>query len=114
VTIGDRLHRNRYSVIRKLGWGVFSTVWLCLDNKSHDYVAIKIVKACPNYREVAIDEIEMLLNIRRADVNDPFGQRVVTLLDHFKLRGINGKRKYFYNFYKSYSFKNVFYIIFFQ
>ena len=30
VEIGDFYH-NRYHVIRKLGWGHFSTVWLCLD-----------------------------------------------------------------------------------
>ena len=30
VKIGD-LFNNRYHVIRKLGWGHFSTVWLCWD-----------------------------------------------------------------------------------
>lgn len=30
VKIGD-LFNNRYNVIRKLGWGHFSTVWLCWD-----------------------------------------------------------------------------------
>ena len=29
VKIGDLFH-NRYHVVRKLGWGHFSTVWLCL------------------------------------------------------------------------------------
>ena len=32
VNIGD-VYNNRYSVIRKLGWGHFSTVWLCWDLK---------------------------------------------------------------------------------
>ena len=30
VRIGDLFH-NRYHVVRKLGWGHFSTVWLCWD-----------------------------------------------------------------------------------
>lgn len=30
VTIGD-LFNGRYHVVRKLGWGHFSTVWLCWD-----------------------------------------------------------------------------------
>ena len=30
VKIGDLFH-NRYHVVRKLGWGHFSTVWLCWD-----------------------------------------------------------------------------------
>ena len=32
VKIGDLFH-NRYHVVRKLGWGHFSTVWLCWDLK---------------------------------------------------------------------------------
>lgn len=31
VNIGDRFDNNRYIVLRKLGWGHFSTVWLALD-----------------------------------------------------------------------------------
>ena len=30
VKIGDIFH-SRYQVLRKLGWGHFSTVWLCWD-----------------------------------------------------------------------------------
>lgn len=30
VKIGD-LFKERYHVVRKLGWGHFSTVWLCWD-----------------------------------------------------------------------------------
>nr|XP_020468161.1 SRSF protein kinase 3-like [Monopterus albus] len=30
VQIGDTFNR-RYQVVSKLGWGYFSTVWLCLD-----------------------------------------------------------------------------------
>jgi len=32
VKIGDVYH-SRYQVVRKLGWGHFSTVWLCWDLK---------------------------------------------------------------------------------
>ena len=32
VRIGD-VYNGRYHVVRKLGWGHFSTVWLCLDQK---------------------------------------------------------------------------------
>lgn len=31
VSIGDRYDNGRYIVLRKLGWGHFSTVWLALD-----------------------------------------------------------------------------------
>ena len=31
IHIGDTLHEGRYRVIRKLGYGSFSTVWLAVD-----------------------------------------------------------------------------------
>ena len=41
VKIGDLFH-NRYHVIRKLGWGHFSTVWLCWDLQEKKFVALKV------------------------------------------------------------------------
>ena len=32
VSISD-VYQSRYHVIRKLGWGHFSTVWLCFDKR---------------------------------------------------------------------------------
>lgn len=34
VHIGDQFSEGRYTVVRKLGWGHFSTVWLAKDDKS--------------------------------------------------------------------------------
>ena len=34
VQIGDSFSDGRYTVVRKLGWGHFSTVWLAKDQKS--------------------------------------------------------------------------------
>lgn len=33
VKIGDSFSDGRYTVVRKLGWGHFSTVWLANDTK---------------------------------------------------------------------------------
>jgi len=33
VKIGDTFSDDRYVVVRKLGWGHFSTVWLAKDTK---------------------------------------------------------------------------------
>jgi serine/threonine-protein kinase SRPK3 len=33
VKIGDEFSDGRYVVVRKLGWGHFSTVWLAKDSK---------------------------------------------------------------------------------
>ena len=62
VKIGDLFH-GRYHVVRKLGWGHFSTVWLCLDMKNNIFTALKIVKSATNYTETAIDEIKILCSV---------------------------------------------------
>ncbi|PYI02933.1 protein kinase [Aspergillus sclerotiicarbonarius CBS 121057] len=41
VKIGE-IFRSRYQVIGKLGYGGYSTVWLCRDLQQHAYVALKM------------------------------------------------------------------------
>ncbi|KAJ3596038.1 hypothetical protein NHX12_002447 [Muraenolepis orangiensis] len=66
---GD-LFNGRYHVIRKLGWGHFSTVWLCWDIQVKNFVAMKVV--------------------RESDPVDPNKDMVVQLIDDFKISGVNG------------------------
>ncbi|XP_030373400.1 SRSF protein kinase 2 isoform X2 [Scaptodrosophila lebanonensis] len=89
VVIGD-IFDNRFRVVRKLGWGHFSTVWLCRDLKDEKYVALKVVKSAPHYIETAADEIRLLEAIRDADPLDMKRERIVRLLNHFTVRGVNG------------------------
>jgi len=64
VRLGD-LFLDRYVIVQKLGWGHFSTVWLCLDQKFNTYVAMKIQKSAPNYTEAAYDEIDILIRVAK-------------------------------------------------
>merc|ERR1712179_694591 len=89
VKIGDLFH-NRYHVVRKLGWGHFSTVWLCWDLTEKTFVALKVVKSAAHYTETALDEIKLLKCVRESDENDAFRERCVQLLDDFKISGVNG------------------------
>jgi len=89
VKIGDLFH-NRYHVVRKLGWGHFSTVWLCWDLTEKKFVALKVVKSAAHYTETALDEIKLLKCVRETDGTNPFRERTVQLLDDFKISGING------------------------
>ncbi|KAM9443874.1 SRSF protein kinase 1b isoform 4-T4 [Clarias gariepinus] len=89
VKIGD-LFNGRYHVIRKLGWGHFSTVWLAWDIQGKRFVAMKVVKSAEHYTETALDEIKLLRAVRTSDPNDPSGEKVVQLLDDFKVSGVNG------------------------
>ncbi|XP_046440716.1 SRSF protein kinase 3-like isoform X6 [Daphnia pulex] len=89
VKIGDLFH-NRYHVVRKLGWGHFSTVWLCWDLVAKRFVALKVVKSASHYTETALDEIKLLRCVRESDETDPKREKTVQLLDDFKISGING------------------------
>lgn len=104
VNIGERYH-TRYTILQKLGWGHFSTVWMVHDKKckagpypTPEFVALKIQKSAPHYRESAIDEIELLKSAsdcaRSDKVLQEFGPTydpsVVLLLDHFDHTGPNG------------------------
>ncbi|XP_051956967.1 SRSF protein kinase 1b isoform X2 [Xyrauchen texanus] len=89
VKIGD-LFNGRYHVIRKLGWGHFSTVWLAWDTQGKRFVAMKVVKSAEHYTETALDEIKLLRAVRNTDQNDPSREKVVQLLDDFKISGVNG------------------------
>eukprot|EP00092_Neocalanus_flemingeri_P035610 GFUD01038763.1.p1 GENE.GFUD01038763.1~~GFUD01038763.1.p1 ORF type:complete len:930 (+),score=235.22 GFUD01038763.1:48-2837(+) len=89
VKIGDLFH-NRYHVVRKLGWGHFSTVWLCWDLAEKKFVALKVVKSAAHYTETALDEIKLLKCVRETDETNPFRERTVQLLDDFKISGVNG------------------------
>lgn len=93
VQTGD-LFENRYQVLRKIGWGQFSTVWLCLDVMTKTHVALKISKSALFYSDAAASEMNTLLHI---DEKIKSGllltprSYIVSLLNTFTHRGPNGR-----------------------
>ena len=55
VYLGERLHKGKYILLRKLGFGHFSTVWLAIDTQSGLFRAIKINQA--KYSEKLEEEL---------------------------------------------------------
>ncbi|TEA10629.1 Protein kinase dsk1 [Colletotrichum sidae] len=90
VQIGEKFKDGKYIVVRKLGWGHFSTVWLSRDNTSGKHVALKVVRSAAHYTETAIDEIKLLNKIVQAKPDHPGRKHVVSLLDSFEHKGPNG------------------------
>ncbi|KAJ7049702.1 kinase-like domain-containing protein [Mycena amicta] len=95
VKIGDTFSDNRYVVVRKLGWGHFSTVWLSWDVKMNRHVALKVVKSAARYTETALDEIKLLQRLITSSSptgaqNHPGRSHVISFLDHFRHTGPNG------------------------
>ncbi|KAM5535771.1 hypothetical protein V8D89_010585 [Ganoderma adspersum] len=108
VHIGDAFSDGRYHVVRKLGWGHFSTVWLAKDTKLNRHVALKVVKSAPRYTETALDEIKLLQRLITSSTppvqptpENPSPapspsqthsgrSHVISFLDHFRHKGPNG------------------------
>ena len=108
----------RYVVIKKLGWGHFSTVWMVKDKKVNrnkaphetQYYALKVQKSAEHYTEAAMDEVELLdcvsnererisssslsgtdMNGIPWDINVKHSKHVAMLKDSFFHNGPNGK-----------------------
>eukprot|EP00066_Takifugu_rubripes_P007917 XP_003973769.2 PREDICTED: SRSF protein kinase 2-like [Takifugu rubripes] len=90
VEIGE-IFVDRYQVVRKLGWGHFSTVWLCWDMMKRCFVALKVVRSAQMFTETALDEIRLLKCVRDSDAKDLKRDRVVHLIDDFRITGENGE-----------------------
>ena len=113
--LGGTLHDNRYHLMRKLGWGSYSSVWLCKDTlcvhsssqiktsldillfpphfRTKDYVALKIltVNSTIGHKIGAATELAFLQRISSADLNHPGRKHCSTVLDNFMEDEIHGK-----------------------
>ncbi|XP_029288502.1 SRSF protein kinase 2-like isoform X2 [Cottoperca gobio] len=90
VEIGD-IFVDRYQVVKKLGWGHFSTVWLCWDMVKGRFVALKVVKSAQTFTETALDEINLLKCVRDSDPKDPKRDTIVHLIDDFRITAVSGE-----------------------
>lgn len=115
VRLGDTFKNGRYVVVKKLGWGHFSTVWMARDDgkgvgsdgvtPAPKYVALKVQKSAEHYTEAARDEVDLLQTVSRqmTALSRPEeegqdgkglevwpGGHVVRLLDCFDHVGPNG------------------------
>jgi serine/threonine-protein kinase SRPK3 len=85
IHLGDRLgNTGRYHVIHKLGYGGFSTVWLCRDGQEEKYVAVKVLTA-----DVSADDLPDLRLID-LDKSAPEAEYISIPKEHFSLEGPNG------------------------
>ncbi|KAI3395662.1 hypothetical protein diail_1029 [Diaporthe ilicicola] len=85
--IGDSFQDRRYTVVHKLGYGGYSTIWLARDRQQNRYVSlkIKVSEALSPSRE---NEVMRLL---RGHSPKGEGRRFIPrLLDEFSIVGPNG------------------------
>ncbi|KAK0611714.1 kinase-like domain-containing protein [Immersiella caudata] len=90
VRIGDVFNGGRYKVLRKLGHGAYSTVWLACDLKTNQHVALKILTAESYGNGHDTFELDILRHIRTLDTSHPGVDHILSLLNEFGHRGPNG------------------------
>ncbi|KAF3769136.1 kinase-like protein [Cryphonectria parasitica EP155] len=92
VYIGD-IYNGKYTVLSKLGYGLYSTVWLVRDTSSPEeakYYALKVLSADCYGTEKDIFEREILRHLRDADRNHVGYRYICHLVDDFEHSGPNG------------------------
>ncbi|KAK2462028.1 hypothetical protein APHAL10511_006491 [Amanita phalloides] len=87
IKVNDVFKNSRYRIVRKLGWGHFSTVWLVKDAQTHRHSALKVVKSACRYAETARDEIKLLSRVQSFSPNHPGTSHIVSFLDSFTHQG---------------------------
>ncbi|KAG6126970.1 hypothetical protein E4U28_000283 [Claviceps purpurea] len=92
VSLGDTFDSGRYSILRKIGYGRYSTVWLARDLKCQRYVALKMLTKFCYGGPCEIFEREILNKIRDVSRESSHEGRkhVLPLNEQFNHRGPNG------------------------
>jgi serine/threonine protein kinase len=91
IHINQQLHNGRFTIVHKLGYGGFSTVWLARDNAQEKYVAIRISTAENFDEEKKIEAIHDLL--KEQSQANPVAQYICLPLEHFVAESPNGKHQ---------------------
>ncbi|KAH6980857.1 serine protein kinase [Ilyonectria sp. MPI-CAGE-AT-0026] len=96
VKFGDILASGKYRVIRKLGNGSFSTVWLGVSDGANvpKYVAIKVMTANQSV-SAASAELQIGSALSAGEGNVSPAKHVLLPLDHFDEEGPNGTHRCF-------------------
>ncbi|KAI9803233.1 MAG: hypothetical protein M1825_002024 [Sarcosagium campestre] len=88
VHIDDVFKAGRYKVVRKLGFGTTSTVWMARDQTIDRWVALKINTAFMSPQSMELS-LHRSLDSGKHD-KDEGNQHLVALLDDFTFEGPNG------------------------
>ncbi|PYI10620.1 kinase domain protein [Aspergillus sclerotiicarbonarius CBS 121057] len=96
VRIGDVYHA-RYKVAGKLGYGAYSTSWLCRDlqcaTPSPIYTVLKVSTCLPDYPTATDRELRVYEHLAKVDSSHPGQSLIRQLDDSFDLPGPSGTHR---------------------
>uniref|UniRef100_A0A8H7K8Z4 Protein kinase domain-containing protein n=1 Tax=Bionectria ochroleuca TaxID=29856 RepID=A0A8H7K8Z4_BIOOC len=86
---------SRYTVVSKLGFGTNSTIWLCRDSKSQEYVAVKVCALRQKFRDSeartqAESEQAVAAFFNSIQIEHPGINSLRLLRSHFEVQGPHG------------------------
>ncbi|KAJ2989274.1 hypothetical protein NUW54_g8838 [Trametes sanguinea] len=92
VKIGDVLGEH-YSVVQKLGWGVYSTVWLAKDQRYEhpSYCALKVLTKVATEAQNKLHEVDYLRKMQVTSPQHPGYAHVVHLKDQYYQESLAGR-----------------------
>ncbi|GBG63154.1 hypothetical protein CBR_g36923 [Chara braunii] len=70
----------RYKILSKMGEGTFGRVLECWDREKQEFVAVKVIRNVPKYRDAAMIEIDVLHTLAK---HDKTGSRGCVQLKHW-------------------------------
>lgn len=88
VDLGDELHNGRFTIIHKLGFGGYSTVWLARDRVNEKYVTLKVGIAQASEDEEKVEAIHN--HLIEQSRNNPAGDFLCLPSEKFLVEGPNG------------------------
>ncbi|KKZ61984.1 non-specific serine/threonine protein kinase [[Emmonsia] crescens] len=90
VNIGD-IYNARYQVAGKLGYGAYSTNWLCQDLQDNKYKVLKVSTMLPDFPAITERELKIYEHLSQVDSAHPGQSLIRGLYDSFDLQGSAGK-----------------------
>jgi serine/threonine-protein kinase SRPK3 len=90
VQLGE-IFDNHYKVLRKLGYGLYSTVWLVKDITSGRFYAMKVLDIICYAGVKDIFELEILQHLGNVDSEHRGHNYVSQLIDSFETTGPSGR-----------------------
>ncbi|KAJ5555935.1 hypothetical protein N7513_003577 [Penicillium frequentans] len=92
VNIGD-VFNDRYRVTGKLGFGAYSTSWLCRDMRSQSYVVLKVSTSLRKFPTATDREFKVYEHLAKIKSAHPGQYLIRELYDSFELPGHAGKHR---------------------
>lgn len=96
ILVGDKLgESDRFTVLRKLGYGTFGTVWMCRDGKLGSLRAIKVMQADTS-GDGFKQEVGLLAELSKSgehevSAEEAYANHLAVPLEHFWHEGPNGE-----------------------